>query len=350
VPVRPALASPPVTRAPEPPVPARGFSLERGAWLATPHIGFGFGLLATLRHSASFSRDGVDAHGVSVPIVRPSLHARMANDKLRLLVQPELAGPSPRLLDAQLVYQPISAFGLELGQYRPHVSRAWNTPVPSLGLPDRGTVDHAFQPGRALGATVLGRPFAGKLEYAFGRFDAGGPKFGQPLQLEPLTTWRLAVNPLGPVPYTQTPGLAKLERPVFGFGVHGWTHQARPGIEGQRLTVGGDFVVMTEHIHVLVEGFGRWGLRKRRLLGQGWGSQAQIGVMVLERTLELHARAGILDPGRGQATQGTWEGGLSWYVYGNHLKAQIHHVCNHSFADSRGCESHRALVQTQLWF
>ena len=35
---------------------------------------------------------------------------------------------------------------------------------------------------------------------------------------------------------------------------------------------------------------------------------------------------------------------------GNHIKAQLHYVCRQSFADPRGCASHRAELQTQLWF
>lgn len=369
-----AAASPPAPNV-EPPAPivaqtpasapevredgfAGGFSLERGAWLATPHIEFGIGLLTALRYGATFTNDSVDSLGFTLPYVRPNLHASVFDGKLRFVIQPEFAGPTPRLLDAELVWQPIKAFGLDLGQYRPHVSRAWNTPIPTLGLVGRGAVDDAFHSDRALGATVFGRPFDGKLEYDVGVFNAGGYNLAKPTRLEPMVTWRLAVNPIGAVPYTQTPAFAKVDKPVFGFGVHGWSDRFQPvaadptlarPLERQRVTAGGDFVVMTPRVHVLLEGFGRWHVAKRGLLDAGWGSQGQVGVMVLDETLELQARAGVMDPGLGVGMQGTWEGGLSWYLFGNHVKAQLHYACTQSLADVQGC-NHRAELQTQLWF
>lgn len=359
---RPALASPPPA---DPPAAeksetgfAGGFSLERGAWLATPHLEFGIGLLATLRYGATFNATGVDSLGFSLPYLRPNLHASLFDGKLRFLIQPELSGPSVRLLDAQVVYQPIPAFGLDLGQYRPHVSRAWNTPIPTLALPGRGVVDDAFHTDRALGATVFGRPLGGKLEYDVGVFNGGGYNLGQPIQLEPLLTWRLAVNPLGAVPYTQTPAFADIDRAVFGFAVHGWTDYFRPAqidpdvrpTPYQRVVAGGDFVLMTPRVHVLAAGFGRWAVDRRGLIDAGWGSQAQLGVMVLAQTLELQARAGVLDAGVGTPTQGIWEAGLSWYLWGNHIRAQLHWTCTQNFAQPSGCASQRAELQTQLWF
>jgi hypothetical protein len=356
---RPASASPPASaEAPPERSFAGGFSLERGAWLATPHLEFGIGLLTTLRYGATFTSAGVDSLGFSLPFVRPNLHASLFDGKLRFLIQPELSGPSVRLLDAQVVYQPIPAFGLDLGQYRPHVSRAWNTPIPLLAMPGRGVVDDAFHTDRALGATLFGRPLGGKLEYDLGVFNGGGYNLGQPVQLEPLATWRLAVNPLGPVPYTQTPAFAEVEKTVFGLAAHGWTDRFRAEqvdpqikpIAHQRITAGGELVLMTRRVHLLVEGFGRWAVAKSSLFDAGWGSQAQFGVMLLPRTLELQARAGVLDLGLHQPVQGVWEGGLSWYLWGNHLRAQLHYGCTQHLPAPSGCTSQRAELQTQLWF
>jgi hypothetical protein len=64
----------------------------------------------------------------------------------------------------------------------------------------------------------------------------------------------------------------------------------------------------------------------------------------------LQARAGVIDSGINVATQGIWEGGLTWYLFGNHLRAQLHYMCTQSFADPQGCANHRAELQTQLWF
>lgn len=336
---------------------AGGFSLERGAYVATPRHEFAIGLLTTLRYGASFTSTGVDSLGFSLPFVRPSLRASLFDGKLRFLIQPELSGANARLLDAQVIYQPIAAFGFNLGQYRPLVSRAWNTPIPLLAMPGRGVVDDVFHTDRALGATIFGRPFAGKFEYDVGVFNAGGYNLDQPLRLEPLATIRLAVNPLGPVPYTQTPAFAEVERTVFGLAAHGWTDRFRADpvapeikpIEQQRIVAGGDFVLMTPRVHLLVEGFARWAVAKS-LVDAGWGSQVQLGVMLLPRTLELQARAGVLDSGAGQSTRGDWEAGLSWYLWGNHIRAQLHYSCVQDFAHPHGCMSQRAQLQTQLWF
>jgi hypothetical protein len=145
---------------------------------------------------------------------------------------------------------------------------------------------------------------------------------------------------------------------VFAFGVHAWTDRFRDEqidplikpLEHQRVTAGGDFVLMSRRVHLLVEGFGRWAVAKSGLFDAGWGSEAQFGVMLLPRTLELQARAGVLDLGLNQAMQGIWEGGLSWYLWGNHIRAQLHYVCMQNLAAPSGCASQRAELQTQLWF
>ncbi len=365
---RPAAAAspPPASAEPEPEPPAAppkptlagGFSLERGAWLATGRAEFGLGLLATTRYGATITDAGVGSLGFTLPFVRPNLHASLFDDKLRVFVMPELAPPSPRLLDAQVIWQPHPAFGLDLGQYRPHLARAWNTPMPLIALPGRGTVDEFFTSDRALGATVFGRPLAGKLEYDLGLLNAGGFNLAQPARLDPLLTWRLAYNPLGALPLTQTPAFADVDRTLVGLAVHGWTDRQTPAqddplikpIDRRRVTAGGELVLMTPRVHLLVEGFARWELDDSGLLDAGWGSQAQVEVMLLSDALGLQTRGGVIDRGLGEPTQGVWEGGLSWYLRGNHLRAQLHYLCVQSFSDPVGCERHRAQLQTQLWF
>jgi hypothetical protein len=351
-----ASASPPPEPEPAPRIDA-GFSLDKGAYVSTERASFGIGLLAMLRYGATFNADGVDSLGFTLPFIRPNIHGSAFANKLRFFVQPELSG-TPRLLDAQVIYQPIPAFGVDLGQYRPHVSRAWNTPIPLLALPGRGLVDDDFHTDRAAGATVFGQPLGGKLEYDVGLLNAGGFNLASPPKLQPLITWRIGYNPLGALPLGQTPAFASVDHTLIGIAAHGWSDpftttpsdpQTKPS-ERQRVVVGGDVTVMTPRVHVLVEGFGRWQVNKTGLRDVGWGSQAQVGVMLLPKSLELQARAGVLDQGINKPLTGVWEGGLSWYLLGNHLRAQLHYSCTQNLADPVGCTQHRGQLQTQLWF
>jgi hypothetical protein len=336
--------------------PSAGFSLDRGPWLEWRGNQFGIGLLSTIRYGADIQgvgSPGVDTLGFSLPYVRPNLHAKMFDGKVRALVQIEVNGANPHLLDAELVYQPFAAFGLDIGRYRPHVSRAWITGIPVLSMPGRGTIDDTFHGNRALGLTVFGRPFDGRFEYDFGVFNGDA----DPDSLEPMVTGRLAYNPLGKVPYTQTPNIDGVDSPRFAFGINSWSDRFTPdpanpadvGGANRRVTLGGDFVFMSKRVHALVEGFGRWQLRKADVLGTSWGSQAQVGVMVIDRTLELQARAGLYGPLRGQPLQGIWEGGLAWYLWGNHLRAQLHYLCSQDLT-LPACSTHRVQLQAQLWF
>ena len=360
-----AVAKPPSTALP-PPEPksaipeedlwSAGFTLDRGAWIGNTHNEFGIGILTVLRYQGEFSANGVDSLGFTLPYVRPNLHGSLFDGKLRFFVQPELANPGPKLLDAQITYQPIPAFGLDIGQYRTHVSRAWITGIPVLAMPGRGMVDDAFHTDRALGITAFGKPFAGKFEYDVGILDAGGYNLAKPLELQPLVTARVAVNPLGAVPYTQTPAFAKVDKPVFGFAAHMWSDRYTPtaadparAFDRQRVTFGGEFVFMAPRVHVLAEGFGQWQLVQGQRFDGGWGSQAQVGVMIVDHTLELQARAGVMDLSRFSAMQGMWEGGLSWYLFGNHLRAQLQYSCAQDF-DTGKCRGQTARIQTQLWF
>ncbi len=360
-----ASAGPPEATPPEPPVQA-GFSLERSAWVSTPKVGeFGIGLLTAMSYRATFVDNEPSALGFYLPWVRPNFHATLFSGKLRVFIQPELAGPAPALLDAEIIYQPHEAFGIDLGQQRARFSRSWLTPVPIWAMPSLGRVNEEFRVGRELGVSLFGRPFGGRFEYDLGIYNAGGINLKGPIELQPLVTARLAVNPIGAVPYAQTPAFANVTKPVFGLAVNAWTDRFRPEPVGdpadpatvippvrERVALGGELVFMSPRVHLLAEGYGRWHLlRDRQLLDRGWGSQLQLGVMILDETLELHGRAGVFDPSRDEPLQGVWEGGMAWYLWGHHIKALLSYSCTQGLQPaSRGCSNQFAQLQAQLWF
>ncbi|MCZ7684533.1 MAG: hypothetical protein M5U28_39500 [Sandaracinaceae bacterium] len=79
-----------------------------------------------------------------VPVVRPVLQAGVLDDKIRLFVQPELAGPSPRLLDLHVDLAPDPAVQVRIGQFITPYSRIFITPLPRLAMTDFGVVSDTF--------------------------------------------------------------------------------------------------------------------------------------------------------------------------------------------------------------
>lgn len=281
--------------------------------------------------------------GFQVRMVRPVLRGHLFRKWIRYFVQPELAGPTPQLLDLQFDVQPTEAFGVRFGQFLTPFSRTFTTPVPLLLFPDFSIANDVFRASRDTGLLFYGTPFGGRFEYAVGVFNGNGINKAANDNTAFMPMARIAWNPLGGVKYDETPALAGSSPTRLGFGLNGyWNKVSRtqqvvdPGslktieqvLPDQRnTTVGADVVLHTGFWTVQAEGY------HRRLQESGKGDQSALGGYVHasrlfpDTKLELAARANLVNQSLAKddlVRSGELLG--TWYVSGNNLKLQARYA------------------------
>ncbi|WP_044238180.1 hypothetical protein [Chondromyces apiculatus] len=329
------------------------------------------GVLSQIRGETVFNGGELTSGGFNVPVTRPYLRARAFQDRMKFLVQPELAGATPRLLDLEATWQPIPEIGIKAGQFLTPFSRAFMTPVPLLQFQDFSRVEERFRAGRDTGAMLLGSAGQGFLEYYAGAFNGNGIDKGGNDDTSVMGIGRLAVSPVRAMPYDETPSL---RGPVpFGFsvGVNGIADRAHPtqqvtdATTGQtttvalpaetRLTGGVDLAVAWGGFTFFGEGYLRQATPDTGDAVHGVGVFGQAGYFVVPQRVEVAARVGWMDPSSGNADdeETSFEGQVNGYAVGNHLKMGLRYQLLHlDAASSDGYQAgtnHRALFQVQLW-
>lgn len=302
---------------------------------------------------------------VEVPLVRPMLNASVLDGLLRVLVQPELAGPSPRLLDLHLDFVPDPAISIRVGQFRTPFSRSWITGITRLAMPDRGPVIDTFIAGRDTGLMVFGQ--AGSVfEYAAGIFDGAGIDGRLGDTPAPMGLGRVAVTPYGRVPYDQVPSLEDASPRGMSIGIGGFyrDHDVAPNDDPPSIertaTVGADLSLVEGPFSFFSEGF----FREESVGDAAWigsfGVTAQAGVFVVPQILELSARGGWIDPDieQGDDLLQSYEGGIKGYfydddvAYGHHLSLALRYAFVDSplpFGARAAGSTHRFTAQLQVW-
>ncbi|MBV1858750.1 MAG: hypothetical protein KUG77_10090, partial [Nannocystaceae bacterium] len=265
------------------------------------------------------------------------------------------------------------AFAVQLGQFRPWLSRGFRTGLPVLGLPGRGAIVDRFRVDRDVGVTVQGQPFGGKFEYYAGAMSGSGRGMTT-LAPSPLFTARLVLAPLGPVPYVQTPYVRRVgprsprrhdepsNRFAVALGASAYTVSNRESLarsDGSALRTearrrwgtSGDLVVSQRRVFGVAEGFyeHRAGFSDVGVSAQkSWGAYAQAGVLAWNPFLDLTVRAGFIDEGRPVAPI---EPGLNAYIFGNSGKLQVSYRCDvNAGRGESGCLAHTGTLQAQLQF
>ena len=173
----PTPAPPPTPVVPAPPPPdASGpmffASLDRGLGVSTADSSFS----AELHFFTQIRLDQVIADTVRAPefrvaMARPVLRGKLLRPWIQYFIQPELAGRSTTLLDAEITIQPHPAIGVRVGQFLTPFSREFLVPPFRLLFPDFAPSNGFFRDNRDLGAMVLGMPADGHLEYYAGVFN-----------------------------------------------------------------------------------------------------------------------------------------------------------------------------------
>ncbi len=328
-------------------------SLDQGFGVSDPDQRFGvrLGFFGQLR--TGWSREGGQMeYGASVPVARPIITAKLWGRRVRARLMPELAGPSPRLLDATATVEVHRAFAVQLGQYRPWLSRGYRTGLPRQALADRGPVVDEFRVGRDVGLTLLGRPWHGRFEYYLGVMNGKGPGSLEAGSL-PLLTARVVVAPRGEVPYSQTPYLGSLDAVHVAMGASGYAveRDVSPSDEGPDVShreYGGstDVVVSSARTHAQLEGFLRVTSDDDGPQRSEAGLYGQLGVLVVRDRLDLAVRVGGIDD---EGWSVPLEAAMGIYLAREHAKLQVAYGCVLA-PDSGHCGSQSALAQAQLLF
>jgi hypothetical protein len=370
-----ATASAPAAAGADPPAPASAATATADAPKERPTVDVGlsglrvdsadgkygikFGLLARMRHIGSFGGGLPADSDFSIPMLRPVLRGHLFGDRITYFIQAEVAG-TQRLLDAEFDVKIVDGVGVTFGRMLTPFTRAFLTPVPKLQMADFGIVNDAFRISRDVGFKVHAAPGRGIVEAQAGLYSGDGFKRDTTVarDINPLFVARVAVNPLGPMAYDQTPSLVGEVPFRLAIGANAYTNvvTAAPpegetiGANERMLTLGGDVAMQSARVMLLAEGFWRRSWSRRPELEAApdmWGTYGQAGVFVWPKRVELVARAGVLDRGLGLGREGSYEGGLNGYIAGNHLKLQLRYGCLHTAMT--GCR-HLLTTQAQVWF
>lgn len=346
---------------------ADGLGLKRQDKLFSVDLG----ILTQMRYTATFHESKVVDDGFNVLMVRPTLRVKALNDTVRLFVQPELGTSSPKLLDFELTWQPRPELGLRVGQFLTPMTRSFLTPVPILQWTDFNRVNAKFRADRDTGAMIFGATKNGKLDYWLGGFNGNGIDKGGNDDTTMMGIARVAVNPVRPMPYDETPSLKGAVPFGIAIAVNGIADRAHPTKvvtdatgaqttvnlpQETRLTGGGDIAIHYKTFTFLAEGYTKMidpdGSGTRTF---SYGAFAQAGVFPIPKRLELAVRGGFMDPNRSKDkdTESNIEGLITGYFVGNHLKVGARYTMIRNEAKtSDGLlpgVNHRFIIQTQLW-
>ena len=333
-----------------------------------------FGFLGQLRTTVQDTATGDPSGGFSVRLARPTMVAQLWGGRVAMRLMPEFAGGTPSLLDATATVKANDAFAVQVGQFRPWISRGYRTGLPVVGLPGRGQIVDRFRIDRDVGLTVRGQPFGGKFEYYFGVLNGSGPG-SRTLAPSPLLTGRVVVAPLGSVPYTQTPYVhdtgprskdrdAPPRNPMaVAVGAAAYTVANRENYvldDGTTLRTdprrkwgaSGDIVVSRRRVFAMAEGFyeHRFGFENTPVPSEdAWGVYGQAGVLAWNPFLDVTFRSGLMSDFDRHFVP--IEPGINVYFYGNHGKLQLSYRCDVDLQNhSHGCSTHVGTLQAQLLF
>lgn len=371
--------SPPPPEPDAPPVataPSAGFSLDEGAWAKAPD-GLGYvraGILVQSRFDLAISPDAAPPADEVRPsflvrAVRPQLRGWLLDPMFRFFVQPELATPTPKLLDLELEIVPHEAIGLKVGQFLTPFSRTYYTPVPKLLFPEFAAANDFFRADRDTGAMLEGNPFGGVLEYELGVFDGNGIDKGGNDDGQVMVVGRFAVHPFGPVSYDETAGLQSEQPFRLAFGAnayHGEAVRSEAFVDPSTFLPGTRVLGTDENDTYGVDLAARWrgftlqgelyqrfdrppSLPDRAPRVESTGGYAHASAFVWPKRLELAGRVGWIDPDTAAPDDvlTTVEGQVAAYFAGNHLKTNLRYGWAHA-GDAAATTPPQRLVTLQV--
>lgn len=260
------------------------------------------------------------------------------------------------LKDAYLEFARHAALMVRAGQFKVPYSRQQLTSSGTQQFVDRAVTDKVFAPGRSTGVMIfggLGGEDHDLFEYYAGVFDGEGEN--ETNDDEGLM-WagRVALNPLGPVSYTES-DLQDHEEIRLALGVNAWLHQDdnHAGMDDD-WSVGADAAAFWRGFFALLE----LHLRRNGVESgpdeEALGWLAQLGYMVIPGTLEVGLRAAEVDwdDATGETARRETLLVLGWFVENHKLKIQVDfgRVDLHFLDPVDNREDWRLRVQIQIIF
>ena len=212
-----------------------------------------------------------------------------------------------KIKDAILEIRPASShYRITLGQYKAPFGLQQLTSSGRQQFVDRAITDGKFTPGRDMGAMLSGTVAGQKIGYAVGAFNGAGESMVQRNQSH-LWAGRVFINPLRP--YSLSEGSGDVDDPVLhlGFGMRGGTQirgRTAAGIvqdPDNQTALNAEFAFKSSLAFSTFEYFWMRDEQQNPLASPGIDSQgyhAQIGFMLIPRTVEVGVRYAEVDGDR----------------------------------------------------
>ena len=158
-----------------------------------------------------------DSQSIDIPRARLWAQGRMWYPGLTYMVQIDVAGSGGDIIrDAFLDYLPIPDIGVRAGQFKTMYARQEMTSQGKQQFVDRSIATNAMRLERQPGAILYGTQLDQKLEYYTGIFNGSGRnKTNTDTNFAYVS--RVAVNPLGPMPYEES-DVTYTESPLMAIG------------------------------------------------------------------------------------------------------------------------------------
>lgn len=315
--------------------------------------------------TAQLVRGDLEREGFNIQLARPQLRGSLLSEQLTYFIQAELAGypTTPRLLDAQVMYDFLPLLRLTVGQFITPFSRQFLIPPFKLLFTDFAPSTVFFRGNRDRGVMLSGIEHG--FDWGIGFFDGSGINTVANDNARGAFYARVAYDFIGRSVYDEVPQL-KHPAAFLSLGVSAAYNDVElyaPDANGTLVEVG--HVARRSAGVDLFAGYDRFTLQAEGYLQvtraapgtprlQRYGGYAQLGFMVLPETVEVGVRGDAITFGEDDGAQTKQLAGVvAWYLYGHHLKLQA----RYAYQDASGVnpvlpvgQTHAMQIGMQLWF
>jgi hypothetical protein len=250
-------------------------------------------------------------------VLRPIFAGTFFKDWIRFWTSLELASNPPYLLDSYVEINPVTEFGIRIGQQYTLISRHEQFGPQQILFPEWSPVAEYFWTGRDKGATAWGLVADKRFEYYAGAYGGSPLRQFTTISGNYVVEGRLVFSPAGPPGSTEFPYISDEESPLrASFSVQGYYGKIQlaeenfnpstfrfdvmaTGTVREQACAAADFFVQGPSFATTAEAYVRrtdpdnaTDTDQYTSIGI-WG---QFGVLILPRTLDVAVRVNWLDP------------------------------------------------------